>query len=338
MDATQKRRMADAAASVDPAALADVIRRCEAAVASWDPLGDVETRACLGKSADFPTAIRDAAPLVLAVERQLRDEGASRGDDAAALDDENLRVASRISDAGAHCDGEAHSVLKPFSEKDEANEANVAAADARRGATVVELCGPERGHLLGMLVRALFPVEAVAEVVLVDHARPPRSGDADVAARLSRDPREINQPYAFLVGAVKTPGTPSLTFHKANVKNGSHLRSLHEALRRVTTAESRDGLVLVARRLAGTATLRACQLFDAFYDGVGEDATEVSKLPVSLLLEPGDAPPMEASLKSKLLFRVAHACARATRNRSLLLSDSRFGGASPGSRSRVTGT
>ena len=85
--------MADAAASVDPAALADVIRRCEAAVASWDPLGDIETRACLGKSADFPTAIRDAAPLVLAVERQLRDEGASRGDDAAALDDENLRVA-----------------------------------------------------------------------------------------------------------------------------------------------------------------------------------------------------------------------------------------------------
>ena len=38
--------------------------------------------------------------------------------------------------------------------------------------------------------------------------------------------------------------------------------------------------------------------------------TEVT-VPVSLLLEPGDAPPMEASLKSKLLFRVAraHACA-----------------------------
>ena len=300
--------MADAVASVDPAALADVIRRCEAAVASWDPLGDIETRACLGKSADFPTAIRDAAPLVLAVERQLRDEKASRGDDAAARGSlvENLRVASRISDAGAHCDGEAHSVLmKPFSEKDEANVAEPAAADARRGATVVELCGPERGHLLGMLVRAMFPVEAVAEVVLVDHARPPRSGDADVAG-------EKNEPYAFLVGTVKTP---SLTFHKANVKNGSHLRSLHEALRRrvTTNAESlRSGLVLVARRLAGTATSRACQLFDAFYDGVGfPDATEVSEVPVSLLLEPGDAPPMEASLKSKLLFRVAraHACA-----------------------------
>ena len=308
LDATQKRRMADAVASVDPAALADVIRRCEAAVASWDPLGDIETRACLGKSADFPTAIRDAAPLVLAVERQLRDEKASRGDDAAARGSlvENLRVASRISDAGAHCDGEAHSVLmKPFSEKDEADVAEPAAADARRGATVVELCGPERGHLLGMLVRAMFPVEAVAEVVLVDHARPPRSGDADVAG-------EKNEPYAFLVGTVKTP---SLTFHKANVKNGSHLRSLHEALRRrvTTNAESlRSGLVLVARRLAGTATSRACQLFDAFYDGVGfPDATEVSEVPVSLLLEPGDAPPMEASLKSKLLFRVAraHACA-----------------------------
>ena len=177
--------MADAVASVDPAALADVIRRCEAAVASWHALGDIETRACLGKSADFPTAIRDAAPLVLAVERQLRDEGASRGDDAAALDDENLRVASRISPAGAHSDEEAHSVSKPVS-KPEANAA-AAAADARRGATVVELCGPERGHLLGMLVRALLPVEAVAEVVLVDRARPPRSGDADVAATPSRD-------------------------------------------------------------------------------------------------------------------------------------------------------
>ena len=88
--------MADAVASVDPAALADVIRRCEAAVASWHALGDIETRACLGKSADFPTAIRDAAPLVLAVERQLRDEGASRGDDAAALDDENLRASRAL--------------------------------------------------------------------------------------------------------------------------------------------------------------------------------------------------------------------------------------------------
>ena len=298
--------MADAVASVDPAALADVIRRCEAAVASWHALGDVETRACLGKSADFPTAIRDAAPLVLAVERQLRDEGASRGDDAAALDDENLRVASRSSPAEAHSDEEAHSVAKPVS-KPEANAA-AAAADARRGATVVELCGPERGHLLGMLVRALLPVEAVAEVVLVDRARPPRSGDADVAATPSRDVREKNEPkpYAFLVGGDKG----SLTFHKANVKNGSHLRSLHEALRRVTVVESRRSLVFVARRLAGTATLRACQLFDASTPSFRVSGTEVT-VPVSLLLEPGDAPPMEASLKSKLLFRVAraHACA-----------------------------
>ena len=296
--------MADAVASVDPAALADVIRRCEAAVASWHALGDIETRACLGKSADFPTAIRDAAPLVLAVERQLRDEGASRGDDAAALDDENLRVASRISPAGAHSDEEAHSVSKPVS-KPEANAA-AAAADARRGATVVELCGPERGHLLGMLVRALLPVEAVAEVVLVDRASPPRSGDADVAATPSRDVREKYEPYAFLVGGDKG----SLTFHKANVKNGSHLRSLHEALRRVTAVESRRSLVFVARRLAGTATLRACQLFDASTPSFRVSGTEVT-VPVSLLLEPGDAPPMEASLKSKLLFRVAraHACA-----------------------------
>ena len=296
--------MADAVASVDPAALADVIRRCEAAVASWHALGDIETRACLGKSADFPTAIRDAAPLVLAVERQLRDEGASRGDDAAALDDENLRVASRSSPAEAHSDEEAHSVAKPVS-KPEANAA-AAAANARRGATVVELCGPERGHLLGMLVRALLPVEAVAEVVLVDRARPPQSGDADVAATPSRDSREKNEPYAFLVGGDKG----SLTFHKANVKNGSHLRSLHEALRRVTAEESRRSLVFVARRLAGTATLRACQLFDASTPSFRVSGTEVT-VPVSLLLEPGDAPPMEASLKSKLLFRVAraHACA-----------------------------
>ena len=157
-----------------------------------------------------------------------------------------------------------------------------------------------------MLVRALLPVEAVAEVVLVDRARPPRSGDADVAATPSRDSREKNEPYAFLVGGDKG----SLTFHKANVKNGSHLRSLHEALRRVTAEESRRSLVFVARRLAGTATLRACQLFDASTSSFRVSGTEVT-VPVSLLLEPGDAPPMEASLKSKLLFRVAraHACA-----------------------------
>ena len=157
-----------------------------------------------------------------------------------------------------------------------------------------------------MLVRALLPVEAVAEVVLVDRARPPQSGDADVAATPSRDSREKNEPYAFLVGGDKG----SLTFHKANVKNGSHLRSLHEALRRVTAEESRRSLVFVARRLAGTATLRACQLFDASTPSFRVSGTEVT-VPVSLLLEPGDAPPMEASLKSKLLFRVAraHACA-----------------------------
>ena len=75
--------MADAVASVDPAALADVIRRCEAAVASWD-LGDIETRAVLGESADFRTAIRDAAPLVLAVERRVRDATRSASSSAAA--------------------------------------------------------------------------------------------------------------------------------------------------------------------------------------------------------------------------------------------------------------
>ena len=56
--------------------------------------------------------------------------------------------------------------------------------------------------------------------------------------------------------------------------------------------------------------MRACQLFDASTPSFRVSGTEVT-VPVSLLLEPGDAPPMEASLKSKLLFRVAraHACA-----------------------------
>ena len=70
--------------------------------------------------------------------------------------------------------------------------------------------------------------------------------------------------------------------------------------------ESRRSLVFVARRLAGTATLRACQLFDASTPSFRVSGTEVT-VPVSLLLEPGDAPPMEASLKSKLLFRRARA-------------------------------
>ena len=306
--------MADAVAPVDPAALADVIRRCEAAVASWD-VGDIEARALLGDSADFPTAIRDAAPLVLAVERHVRDARRSVASGAASSSPREVRVARSenrddVSEPSSHAD-----TNRGKSEADRLPSPRAAAAERSgplRGATVVELCGPERGRLLGWLVRALVPVEAVEEVVLVDDARPPRRGDGTGAGA---EPEESLADDARSDVTRDVRNRPVLTTYRANVKNASHLRRLAESVRRATTAERRSGVVFVARRLAGTTTLRACQLFDASFDRLGGDDASVRDgsvhVPVTLLLEPGDAPPKRESLKSKLLFRVAraHACA-----------------------------
>lgn len=283
--------MADAVASVDPAALADVIRRCEAAVASWD-LGDIETRAVLGESADFSTAIRDAAPLVLAVERRVRDATRSASSSAAASSPREARVARSAGDDSDETRGSSPRLSPPPTR---------AASNARRGATVVELCGPERGHVLGWLVRALLPVEAVEEVVLVDRRaikRPPRREDGDDGATTTTTSDDVDATFSR---------SPRVTYHRANVKNGSHLRSLARSLRVATHCDNRGPIVFVARRLSGTETLRACQLFDASYE---LHASDVS-VPATLLLEPGDAPPKEESLKGKLLFRIAraHACA-----------------------------
>ena len=283
--------MADAVASVDPAALADVIRRCEAAVASWD-LGDIETRAVLGESADFSTAIRDAAPLVLAVERRVRDATRSASSSAAASSPREARVARSAGDDSDETRGSSPRLSPPPTR---------AASNARRGATVVELCGPECGHVLGWLVRALLPVEAVEEVVLVDRRaikRLPRREDGDDRATTTTTSDDFDATFSR---------SPRVTYHRANVKNGSHLRSLARSLRVATHCDNRGAIVFVARRLSGTETLRACQLFDASYE---LHASDVS-VPATLLLEPGDAPPKEESLKGKLLFRIAraHACA-----------------------------
>jgi hypothetical protein len=288
--------MADAVASVDPAALADVIRRCEAAVASWD-LGDIETRAVLGESADFRTAIRDAAPLVLAVERRVRDATRSASSSGAASSPREARVARSAEDDDSDETRGSSPCLSP--------PPTPAAANARRGATVVELCGPERGHVLGWLVRALLPVEAVEEVVLVDRARPPRREDGDDGATTTTTTSDERDETSSRL--------PRVTYHRANVKNGSHLRSLARFLRVATHCGDRGAIVFVARALSGTETLRACQLFDASYEKTSPSRENVSdvSVPSTLLLEPGDAPPKEESLKGKLLFRIAraHACA-----------------------------
>ena len=298
--------MADALDPFDPAALADVIRRCEAAVASWG-VDDIETRALLGECADFPTAIRDAAPLVLAVERHVRGSTPWVSPGAAASSPREVPVAPSAGDDVSESSANAATRRRGAGVSPPPRAAAAERSD-RRGATVVELCGPERGRLLGWLVRALLPVESVAEVVLVDAARRRREkkehgagpGRKPAGSR-PKDP-EPEDPEPEDPRPDARANAPALTTHRANIKNGSHLRSLAESLRRATRAERRNGIVFVARRLAGTASLRACQLFDA----ACLDATSVA-----LLLEPGPAPPKDASLKSKLLFRVAraHACA-----------------------------
>ena len=149
------------------------IRRCEAAVASWTHSA-TSRRARVSKSADFPTAIRDVMPLVLAVERQLRDEGALRGDDAAALDDENPRRIA--SSRGSPLRRRSHPLRSSAQARGERRRRRRERSPRRDGWSL----RPERGHLLGMLVRALLPVEAVAEVVS-GRARPPQS-----ATRTSR--------------------------------------------------------------------------------------------------------------------------------------------------------
>ena len=150
------------------------------------------------------------------------------------------------------------------------------------GATVVEMCGPESGHVAGMLLASILPPGAAREVVLVD-ARWPADAPSSSSSSL---------PVAH-VDAPPVPGTyrAQLTRWKATTKNASHLRSLHRALRGATARDAAP-LVVVSRRAPGTDALRAVQMYFAPAPG-----------PVALVLEPGAPPDRVAAINGKLLYR-----------------------------------
>ena len=137
------------------------------------------------------------------------------------------------------------------------------------GATVVEMCGSESGHVAGMLLASILPPGAAREVVLVDARWP---ADAHSSSSSSLPVAHVDTP--------PVPGTyrAQLTRWKATAKNASHLRSLHRALRGATAGDAAP-LVVVSRRAPGTDALRAMQMYFAPAHG-----------PVALVLEPG-APP-----------------------------------------------
>ena len=213
------------------------------------------------------------------MELRVRDATRSASSSAAASSPREARVARSAGDDDSDETRGSSPRLSP--------QPTPAAANARRGATVVELCGPERGHVFGWLVRALLPVEAVEEVVLVDRARPPRREDGDDGATTTTTTSdEVDATSSRL---------PRVTYHRANVKNGSHLRSLARSLRVATHCGDRGAIVFVARAISGTETLRACKLFDASYEKQSPSREKISDVavPTTLLLEPGDAPPKE---------------------------------------------
>ena len=150
------------------------------------------------------------------------------------------------------------------------------------GATVVEMCGPESGHVAGMLLASILPPGAAREVVLVD-ARWPADAPSSSSSSL---------PVAH-VDAPPVSGTyrAQLTRWKATTKNASHLRSLHRALRGATARDAAP-LVVVSRRAPGTDALRAVQMYFAPAPG-----------PVALVLEPGAPPDRVAAINGKLLYR-----------------------------------
>ena len=150
------------------------------------------------------------------------------------------------------------------------------------GATVVEMCGSESGHVAGMLLASILPPGAAREVVLVDARWP---ADAHSSSSSSLPVAHVDTP--------PVPGTyrAELTRWKASAKNASHLRSLHRALRGATAGDAAP-LVVVSRRAPGTDALRAMQMYFAPAHG-----------PVALVLEPGAPPDRVAAINGKLLYR-----------------------------------
>ena len=287
-----------AAEEDDAAALAALASRGDALFAA---LRDAHPESCVRASlpvaasslGDTAAVVRAAAPVALAARRALE---ALLRDSAAAREDE------------------------------EEEDARSNSPNPRRPPPViVELCGPEGGHVVGMLLAATLPAGAASEIVLVDRRWPTKRGDATtVRSRFevgsnapdASDARATSPSAAaaapFPVAHVDDPalfgGGVPLTRWRAKTTSAGDLRALHASLEATNAAA-----LIVSRRAPGTATLRAAQLFLAPpHTNVEAPPTTRSSTrsrpgsrpaPRALVLEPGDPPDKATALRGKTTYR-----------------------------------
>ena len=301
--------MADAKNMSKDDALIDVIARCESAAAHWFVGGDCLVseacmRAMIGEHSDVHSAIRAAAPVVLAVEQTIREMTQSLKNDNGSSDKQTS--SSTKTEEKQSTEQKKNNNKKP-----------------PLGATIVELCGPSSGHIVGVLLQHLLPRNTVQEIVLVDPRWPARSEKntnnestfpVDHLDALSKKLTKETESYGNTVRdndevtvsmqndtkpTQTSPSPQTIVPWKASIKTASHLRSLHNALRRATEFENRSGLLFIGRKLSGILSLRTLQLFES-----------ESTVPVGVVIQPGPAPEKIQSLKNKYLWRVGlhHFC------------------------------
>ena len=284
-----------AAEEDDAAALAALASRGDALFAA---LRDAHPESCVRASlpvaasslGDTAAVVRAAAPVALAARRALE----ALRDAAAAREDE------------------------------EEEDARSNSPNPRRPPPViVELCGPEGGHVVGMLLAATLPAGAASEIVLVDRRWPTKRATT-VRSRFevgsnapdASDARTTSPSAAaaapFPVAHVDDPalfgGGVPLTRWRAKTTSAGDLRALHASLEATNAAA-----LIVSRRAPGTATLRAAQLFLAPpHTNVEAPPTTRSSTrsrpgsrpaPRALVLEPGDPPDKATALRGKTTYR-----------------------------------
>ena len=284
-----------AAEEDDAAALAALASRGDALFAA---LRDAHPESCVRASlpvaasslGDTAAVVRAAAPVALAARRALE---ALRDAAAAAREDE------------------------------EEEDARSNSPNPRRPPPViVELCGPEGGHVVGMLLAATLPAGAASEIVLVDRRWPTKrattvrsrfevgSNAPDASDARTTSPAAAAAP--FPVAHVDDPalfgGGVPLTRWRAKTTSAGDLRALHASLEATNAAA-----LIVSRRAPGTATLRAAQLFLAPPHTNVEDPPTTSgstrsrpgsrPAPRALVLEPGDPPDKATALRGKTTYR-----------------------------------
>ena len=284
-----------AAEEDDAAALAALASRGDALFAA---LRDAHPESCVRASlpvaasslGDTAAVVRAAAPVALAARRALE----ALRDAAAAREDE------------------------------EEEDARSNSPNPRRPPPViVELCGPEGGHVVGMLLAATLPAGAASEIVLVDRRWPTKrattvrsrfevgsnASDASVARTTSPSSAAAAPfPVAHVDDPALFGGGVPLTRWRAKTTSAGDLRALHASLEATNAAA-----LIVSRRAPGTATLRAAQLFLAPpHTNVEAPPTTRSSTrsrpgsrpaPRALVLEPGDPPDKATALRGKTTYR-----------------------------------